>query len=150
MADDEDNYEIDEISFSENQDSDKFWKQWGKDSINTSLGKLDDRAQFMITTCAGLIVADFGLNAYLNIFDVLSVIPQFLFVLSTLFFAASYFPRSQLFHFDRPETLKKNYDDSFSWKIKWQYAGYAVFLIGLIFIIISYMVKIPTINIIFS
>ncbi len=118
--------------YSSNVEFDEFWVEYGKESIKQTLAGLDERAKYMITTCASLIVINFGLlTAFsINSFSI-KVSPQFFLVISVIFFVLSYFPAEKTINLQAPF---KNRDAYTAWKhskIRWHKFGFAFFIAGL-------------------
>lgn len=126
-------------------DYNNFWKEYGKETINKTLEGLDERAKNMITTCAGLIVVNFGLLLAFNVENlVVKVTPQLFLVISTAMFALSYFPIPREFSFDSPKTIEKTYRFWLRWRKIWHLAGFVFFVAGLLAIAyVSLMGQIP-------
>lgn len=69
----------------------EMWLEYGKKLMTDSIGGLDERAKFMITTCATLIVVQFGLSFAFKITPFsFTLTPQFFLVISAAFFASHY------------------------------------------------------------
>jgi hypothetical protein len=118
----------------------RFWIDYGKGIVNNTLTQLDDRAKNMITTCASLIVVNFGLLLAFNVEPVLvKVTPQFFFAISAALFIPSYFPVKRKFYLDIPKSIEASYDSWMKRKLKWHYAGFAFFIAGLIAIAITWL-----------
>lgn len=110
----------------------QFWKDYLNETINKTVEGLDDRAKYMITTCAGLIVVNFGLLLVIDVQKtIVSVTPQFFFAVSTVLFVISYFPIGKKLQRDQPDKIREAYEYWVNWKLRWQYAGFALFLAGL-------------------
>jgi hypothetical protein len=120
---------------------DEFWMKFGHEIVSKQLEGLDERAKFMITTCAGLIVIDFGLLfAFSTPSLSLRVVPQFFFAISALFFSFSYFPRGQEIQFEAPDEIKNAYTTLTNAKIQWHRYGFTLFFIGLLAMAITSLI----------
>lgn len=120
------------VSEAQRPESDKFWKEFGKNTLNESLKRLDDRSTFMITTCAALIVLNLGLvsiNTEQNI--IINLGPQFVFIISAIFFVFSIFPYKKKFNLQSPSSIESAYNSWLRWKIVFNYLGFGLFLAGL-------------------
>jgi hypothetical protein len=90
----------------------------------------------MITTCAGLIVINYGLlfaipNSNINIS------PQVIFLVSVILFAFSYFPRTKVFHLSRPDTIQSAFQSTVNWKVSFQKWAFVAFFGGLLALAIT-------------
>ncbi len=134
---------IKKAKFSSNPDVDKFWLEYGKETIKTTLGAMDERAKYMITTCASLIVINFGLLLAFPSQNI-QITPQFFFVVSAAFFAISYFPLKKDFSLFLLKSVKKAYQSWLRWKLIWHYGGFGLFVAGLLALAIANMQIQPT------
>jgi hypothetical protein len=127
------------IKISPNPEVNNFWKDQGQKIIGSSLDVLDERAKFMITTCASLIIIDFGLLLAFKIQSIpINVTPQLFFAISAAFFVISYSPVNKRFNLLSPKSIENAYHSWMKWKLLWHYGGFALFLAGLLaFAIIS-------------
>jgi hypothetical protein len=109
-------------------------KKW----YENTLGVFDKRAEYLITTIAGLMAINFGIIFAFNISDFLiRLVPNVFFSLSMLFFASSYFPKTVDVYPDVPDTGLEAYNTSVKRKSKWQKFGFASFFMGLLSIAIT-------------
>jgi len=112
-------------------DTDRFWNNFGKETINESLRLLDKRSQFMITTCAALIVGDAGFLIIAEKLSFITAIPQLILSWATICFVISYFPLKGTVNIENPMMNKNAYASWNKWKLYWQYGGYILFIGGL-------------------
>lgn len=117
---------------SPNPDVDEFWITYGKKKLEESISSLDERAKFMVTTCAGLIVVNFGLLvAFSTGYTLVKVTPQFFFVVSAALFALSYFPIRVRFNLASPNSVEDIYYISLKWRHICHIIGFIFFISGL-------------------
>jgi hypothetical protein len=122
------------IKISPNPDFNNFWKKYGKKILKDSINELDERAKFMITTCAALIVVNLGLITFTTPQQVIlvKVSPQFFFIASAILFVISLFPHKRRFNLLSPKSIEAAYYSWLRWKLIMHYAGFALFIAGLI------------------
>lgn len=127
-----------EVQVSQTPDLNKFWIDYGKKSITDTICDMDERAKFMITTCASLIVIDFGLLLAFNLHTYsVNVTPQFFFAISAGCFVMSLFPRSRSFDFQIISQIKGAYNSWLKWKLRWHYIAFGFFIAGLLTISVT-------------
>lgn len=114
----------------------RFWIDYGKGIVNNT--HLDDRAKNMITTCASLIVVNFGLLLAFRVEPVsVKLTPQFFFAISAALFILSYFPVKRKFYLDIPKSIEASYDSWMLWKLIYHKFGFVFFIAGLFAIAIT-------------
>jgi hypothetical protein len=114
------------------EETNKFWKSYGTEFVKGSIQSLDDRAKFMITTCASLVTVNFGLILAFSIQStVINVSPQFFLAISALFFALSLSPKLEKLNFASPGSIERVYNKSMNWRLKLHYMGFGFFIAGL-------------------
>lgn len=122
----------------------------GKGMLKSSVSTARDFCKFMITVSTGAIPVYLGLLEFVlpeNVVLptgklVLSVIPPFLFLASTVLFIMGYFPQVEYFSLDIIEETKTAYENTIMRRKKFINSGISVFLIGSIFGIISVVIHI--------
>ena len=123
-------------------ETDTFWTEFGQQTIKDVTSSLDERAKFMITTCASLIVVNFGL---LLAFEVQSfsirVAPQFFFAISAGLFAVSFFPVTRKINLQSPDSIENSYDIWMKWKLNWNRAGFCMLIVGLLAMAVTTMIR---------
>jgi hypothetical protein len=88
----------------------------------------------MITTCATLIVINFGLLLAFQVQGIaIEIAPPLLFAISAAIFALSYFPAGPRINPFIPHTIKDAHDKIFGYKLKCHYVGLSFFIGGLFF-----------------
>jgi hypothetical protein len=125
------------IGVSARQEEDSYWLNFGKTLISNTIKTFDERAQFMITTCASLITADFAILSFTSKFNILTISPQFFFSLSALCFISSLFPKKYVINPWQPNLVKARYNEIIGKKSTRHIIGFGLFFIGLIAIAIS-------------
>jgi hypothetical protein len=118
-------------------EEDKYWISFGQTMINQTFEILDDRAKFMITTCASLLVADFAVLVITANIGIFSMSPQFFFAISSLFFMISLFPRKRTINPWTPDETKGLYEELTNTKYKYHKAGFLFFFLALVSIAFS-------------
>lgn len=122
------------VKISSNPEANHFWKEYGKKIIGDGIQGIDERAKFMITTCAALIVVNLGLITFStqqqNV--LVKVSPQFFFIVSAALFVISLFPHKRRFNLLSPNSIEAAYYSWLRWKLIWHYAGFALFICGLL------------------
>ena len=121
--------------FSKNFDI-EFWIDYGKEGVKNTLSGLDERAKYMITTCSGLIIIEFGLLLSFPSHHI-QVTPQFFFVVSAAIFIVSYFPIKKNLNLFSTKSIKESYQHWLRWKLIWHYAGFGFFVAGLLALAIT-------------
>jgi hypothetical protein len=116
---------------SQSPDLDKYWIQFGKDHLKNSLSVLDDRAKSMLSINPFLILGITGVLKLTESLSVLSLAPLLPLAISIIFFTLSTFPLKGKIGFDDPLLNKTTFYYWQKWKLRWQYAGYGAFIIGL-------------------
>lgn len=134
--------EISDIKISPTSDSDRFWTDYAKKMVGDNLDLLDKRSEYMITTIAALIATNF---AVLFAFDVgeftISFIPNILLAISAAFFAIAHFAIKDEIQIQSPEKIRIAHKTWLDHKYNWQKGGYIFFVLGLIFIGITYLIS---------
>jgi len=125
------------VQISSISEEDEFWLCFAKSLISKVIDGLDDRAQFMVTTSASLLVADFAILVIAAKESVLKVSPQFFLALSALSFIASLFPRKYTVNPWLPDNTKQTYSEILNHKIRYHLIGFSMFFIALILIALS-------------
>jgi hypothetical protein len=115
-------------------EEDEFWVSHGQSLINKTLDNLDDRAKFMITTCASLMVADFAILSLTSLNSIISISPQFFFSISALCFMISLFPQKYVINAWVPDQTKEAYKSVTKKKYKYHKFGFALFFIALLLV----------------
>ena len=129
---------------SQNPDVDDFWIGYGKKILEGSINSLDERAKFMVTTCAALIVVNFGLLVAFSAGSALiKVTPQFFFVVSAALFVLSYFPSKVRFNLASPKSVEDVYNISLKWRYGCHISGFVFFISGLLAIALTQLNLIP-------
>lgn len=120
------------------EETNKFWKSYGTEFVKGSIQSLDDRAKFMITTCASLITVNFGLLlAFPAQSTIIKVSPQFFLAISALFFALSLSPKLEKLNLASPGSIERVYNKSMKWRLKLHYIGFGFFVAGLFAVAIT-------------
>jgi hypothetical protein len=121
-----------ESEISSSSELDVFWKECGKKMIQDAIERFDERAKFMITTCAGLIVINFGLLLGFNVQNTsFEIAPPLFFAISAAVFAISYFPAGPKINPLVPPSISNCHDIMFSYKSRCHYVGLGFFIAGL-------------------
>ena len=122
------------VRISSNPEFNNFWKEYGKKILEDNIQGVDERAKFMITTCAALIVVNFGLITFTTAPEVivLKISPQFFFIASATLFIISLFPYKRRFNLLSPSTIEAAYNSWLRWKLIFHYGGFALFIAGLL------------------
>jgi hypothetical protein len=129
------------VRVSQTPDIDEFWRDYGKKSVTDTVYDLDERAKFMITTCASLIVIDFGLLLAFNIASFsIKVTSQFFFAISAACFVMSLFPRSRSFDLQIVSEIKNSYDSWRKWKQRWHCIAFGFFIAALFTITVTSLI----------
>ena len=116
-------------------ETDPFWLEFGKNTVRETLSNLEERAKFMVTTIAALVVGYSGFLTFTEKFSLVTSFPPLLLTISITFFIISYFPIAKKFSMKAPDEIKDTYYSWLKWKLYWQYGGYALFIAGLIAIL---------------
>jgi hypothetical protein len=124
----------------------KFWKSYGTEFVKGSIQSLDDRAKFMITTCASLITVNFGLTLaftaeFLDQSILVKVSSQFFLAISALIFALSISPKLEKLNLASPASIERVYNKSMEWKLKLHYFGFGFFIAALFAIAIATLIS---------
>ena len=128
------------VRISGTSELDTFWKECGKKMIIDSIEKFDERAKFMITTCASLIVINFGLLLAFPIQGIsFEIAPPLFFAISAGIFAISYFPAGPAINPLAPDSVSRAHAVIFSFKLRCHYIGLILFVCGLFLLGISNM-----------
>lgn len=118
-------------------EQDEFWIEFGKSLISESIKTLDDRAQFMITTCASLLAADFAILTLTSNIGLATVTPQLFFPIAVLFFILSLFPRKIVINAWTPDDTRVAYKRIIDYKHRFHKIGFLFFFIALVLVAIS-------------
>ena len=118
-------------------EEDEFWISYGQSLVSQTIDTLDDRAKFMITTSASLLVADFAVLLIMSRFALIFVSPQFFFAFSALFFIFSLFPRQFLVNPWTPDDTKNTYRSLASTKFQFHKIGFLFFFVALLLVALS-------------
>ena len=111
----------------------EFWRVTGESWISTSISRLDELAKWMVTTAAGITVANSALIQVIQKVTVVTVTPSLFFSFAVLCFIASLFPRSFVIHPSMTDDMMDAYDSSYNRKLLWHKLGFSLFFIGLLF-----------------
>jgi len=131
-----------ELSPEEEGELESFWKAYYKTAINDSLSKLDERARYLITTCASLIVIHFGLIIGFKIENIsIKIAPEFFFVIAAAAFAFSLFPLSRSIFYQSPASIQEAFTSSLRWRTRGQYVGFGFFIAGLLAMAITALIS---------
>jgi hypothetical protein len=138
------------MKISPNPEFNNFWKEYGKKILEDNISGVDERAKFMITTCAALIVVNFGLITFTSTPQVitLKVSPQFFFIVSAIMFMISLFPHKRRFNLLSPKSIETAYNSWLRWKLVFHYAGFVLFIFGLLALTIINITIPPLSNIV--
>jgi hypothetical protein len=83
-----------------------FWLDYGLKTITDSLMTLDERAKYLITTCASLIVIHFGIIVGFGLSEMsFRITPEGFFVIAISLFSISYFPKKKEIPYHDPVFL---------------------------------------------
>jgi hypothetical protein len=142
--------QISHIRKSGTPEMDRLWFEYGMKKITDSLDSLDKRAEYMITTIAGLVAVTFGVILAFdlvvkgNLEIVFKIAPQGILAISAIPFAISHFPMKKYIYPDSPEEMKATYTEWLNYKHYWQKWGYFTFVIGLFLIFVATMFSLQT------
>jgi hypothetical protein len=126
------------VSLAPKKLSDHVMMDMAKKWTENTLGVFDKRAEYLITTIAGLMAINFGIIIAFDITNLLvRLVPNFFLSLSVLFFAASYFPKTVTVYLDAPKTILEAYNESVQRKSLCQKFGFAIFFMGLLSIAVT-------------
>lgn len=125
------------VEKSSNPEEDDFWVSFGKSLISDTIGVLDGRAQFMITTAASLLVVDFAALLFTSKIALAKISPQFFFAVSALAFVYSLFPRGYEVNPWTPDKTKNTYGAIVSHKQRAHVYGFFLFFIALILVAVT-------------
>lgn len=122
----------------------------GKDMLKSSISTARDFCKFMITVSIGAIPIYLGLLGFVLPEKVvlpasklfLSVIPPFLFLISSIIFIIGYFPQVDYFSLDIIEEIKDAYEKTIQRRRKFINWGIIVFLAGSTVAILSIAIHI--------
>jgi len=129
--------EMVKVGIPSSPEEDKFWVTFGQSLISETINVLDARAQFMITTSASLLTADFAILVITSKIAAFTVSPQFFFALSALCFILSLFPKRYAVNPWVPDETRSTYFKMLNRKHKYHLAGFLLLFIGLILVVIS-------------
>ncbi len=125
------------VEISTTPEEDEFWKSFAQSLISSTVNVLDRRAQFMITTSATLLTADFALLFIASKVITLTVGSQFFFAFSVLCFMLSLFPRRYRVNPWQPDSTKSVHYKMLNAKRNCHTIGFVFFFLGLIFVGLS-------------
>jgi hypothetical protein len=109
-----------------------------------SVEKFDERAKFMITTCATLIVVNFGLLLAFPVQGIsFEIAPPLFFAIAAGVFALSYFPVGPRINLLVPDSVSRVHHIIYSYKLRYHYIGLGLFICGLVLLGIFNMIAIP-------
>jgi hypothetical protein len=129
-----------EVEASSTPETDTFWTEFGQQTIKDVITSLDERAKFMITTCASLIVVNFGLLLAFEVHSFsIKVAPQFFLAVSAALFAISFFPITKRVNLQSPDSIENAYNTWMKWKLKCNRAGFFLFIVGLLAMAVTSM-----------
>lgn len=123
---------------------DSMWIEYGKKLITSNIEGLNDRARFMITTCASLIVIQFGLSLAFKIQPFsFKLTPQFFLVISAALFAKSLYRigSAKYFNLQSTDSIKDYYQNSTTSIYIWHVLGLLFFIAGLLAIAIMTLIQ---------
>jgi len=129
--------EVKKIQVSSSEEEDRFWLSLGQTLISDTVNVLDNRAQFMITTVASLLLIDFGILVLSTKTVILMVAPQFFFALSALSFVLSLYPKRYKVNPWTPDETRHTYHEILKNKHWKHYLGFSLFFVGLILVAVS-------------
>jgi hypothetical protein len=120
---------------------DDFISDFYLNMLKDQTGKADDRAKYMIVTCAALVVIHFGLLLNFTLESSwYMVIPEYLFLIALAFFAVSFQSIIRKIDINRSDVRQQFvilYLSVIKRKYVWQYLGFGFFVAGLAFISIT-------------
>ncbi len=132
------------VEVSPTPEEDIFWMQFGKDSVKDTIEVLDERAKYMITTCASLIVIHFGLLLAFKVQGIsFKVSPEFFLVVASALFAVSLYPIAGHIEMQSPDSVKSAYDTWIKWKLWGHRIGFGFFIAGLLAMTITIIIPQP-------
>jgi hypothetical protein len=132
------------VAVSASPEIDSMWIEYGKKLVTDTIGGLDDRAKFMITTCATLIVIQLGLSFAFKVQAYSLVLtPQFFLVISAAFFAMSLHQpsRTRAINLQSPNSIQTLYIQMTMKKSRWHLLGFSFFIAGLLAFAIMTLVQ---------
>lgn len=122
-------------------DEDEFWIEFSKELTRDTIKTLDERAKYIITTCASLIVIHFGLLISFKVQGgTFMVTPEFFLVISAALFAISFYPISKHIQMQSPSSVRDAYEHWIKWKLNGHHIGFGFFIAGLLAMAITAMV----------
>lgn len=130
------------VELSSSPEEDEYWITFAKSLISDTIKTFDNRAQFMITTGASLLTADFAVLLVSSNFSLITIFPQLFFVLSVFSFILSLFPRQYRTNPWKPDSTKLMYYRLLDNKRKWHLFGFSCFFVGLISITMSSLLQV--------
>jgi hypothetical protein len=137
----ENKVEVGKVENSSTPDLDLFWIKFGKKTLKDATVALDERAKFMLTTCASLIVVNFGLLLAFKVQSLsFKVAPQFFLAVSAALFATSFFPVTRPINLQSPDSIESAYNIWIKWKSRWNRYGFILFIIGLMTMAITSLI----------
>jgi len=131
------------VDISSTAEEDEFWISFGQSSISETVGVLDERAKFMITTSASLLAADFAVLLLTSKVGPITVTPQFFFAVSALFFMISLFPRRYKINPWKPDETRETYQEVVEFKYRFHFVGFSMFFLSLVLVATSSFFAIP-------
>jgi hypothetical protein len=139
--DSEEEVEIQSVEISPDPVGDNFWMEFGKDTVKETVTGMDEKAKYMITTCASLIVIHFGLLLGLEVHDLsVKVTPEFFFVIAAALFAFSLYPIARSINLQSPDSIKNAYDIWIKWRLLGHRIAFGFFIAGLLALAITAMI----------
>ena len=125
------------VEISSRPEEDEFWLSFGKSLISNTIDTLDNRAQFMITTSASLLTADFAILVIASKVALSTVSPQFFLASSALCFIVSLIPRRYPANPWVPDQTRFTYLKILNYKHRCHLVGFSLLFLGLIFVTLS-------------
>ena len=133
------------VEISERPQEDKFWIDFGENIIKDTIQTLDERAKYIITTCASLIVIHFGLLLAFKVQGLsFKVTPEFFFVVSAALFALSFYPIRKDVIMQSPSDIRDAYKYWINWRQVWHRVGFGFFIAGLLAMAITITISPPS------
>ena len=140
--DSEDDVEIQSVEISPDPIGDNFWIEFGKETVKETVMGMDEKAKYMITTCASLIVIHFGFLLGFKVQNLsIKVTPEFFFVIAAALFSFSLYPIAKSINLQSPESIKNAYDTWIKWKLIGHRIAYGFFIAGLLAMAITAMIS---------
>ena len=118
-------------------EEDEFWISFGQSLISETINAMDTRAQFMITTSASLLAADFAVLLLVSRIAAVTVSPQFFMAISAFFFLLSLFPKQYNVNPWTPDETKATYLKILNHKHRLHVIGFSMFFLALVLVAVS-------------